>query len=34
MLDNLSLVIFWSLVGGAFSLVGGIILLSNKQFAL
>jgi zinc and cadmium transporter len=33
MLDNLSLVIFWSLVGGAFSLVGGIILLSNKRFA-
>ena len=34
MIDNLSLVIFWSLVGGAFSLVGGIILLSNKHFAL
>lgn len=34
MIDNLSLVVFWSLVGGVFSLVGGIILLGNKRLAL
>lgn len=32
--SNLFLVIFWSLIGGLFSLIGGILLLANKKRAL